>query len=355
MATSTYSSIHDPSLGAEIDNPGRDNGTGGSGGISTGIKVAIAICVFAAVVLLVIALAIFLRRRRRASAVHSDLRDCIRHPTLSPPPTESPTPLISPAATFGGPPLSPPLPLKERRLHPVGSRPSSSSTIGGKPPLEDTTGFPASPVYSPTRGTLVPRPEQSVRFAGSPPLSPLKWFSYGDGRGGEAGSLRSLSSVPTTTSAASDGTVTMKRHKRSRHDVSTSIPSPGPPPTKALPSRPPRSAAASPPTSPRRTGDIGVAIGVVRHNPSRSVTLDPHSRDLYDLTEAYGADDSGGRGQEDARNHGWNNSWGSQHGGVAPLSPRWKSSQKGDDDDDGMQGHVVLEDGELERLAGTYR
>ena len=86
-------------------------------------------------------------------------------------------------------------------------------------------------------------------------------------------------------------------------------------------------------------------MGMVRHNPSEGVTLDTQSKDLYDLTEAYGQDKSRG----EARIDGWNDSWGSQPGGVAPLSPKGRGGQRED-----TQGHVMLEDGELERLAGTY-
>lgn len=298
MATSTQSSIRDPSLKASLDpNKSDDGQSSDSGGLSTGVKVAIGLTSLVGVLLVSLAVFCVLRYRSRPPHRRPNFSQLIKR-NVSPLHGDSPTPLISPTTSHAGPdevPLTPPPPLKERKMLDVGtsSRPSSS----GQPRAR--AGFPASPVFAPTASKLVPRSERTPKSHGagfSPPTSPLGWMATADG------SLKSFSSNPTTTTSVISATATSSseripstpgRSQRPR-EPAQDRPSPGPPPMHALPSTPPNGPATQPSTaaSSMRHGDIGVAIGVVMHSPANGVSK-KESRALCEMTERYGAGGGG--------------------------------------------------------------
>lgn len=337
MATSTYSSINDPSLEASLDPPSEpdDGQVEETGGLTIGVKVTIGLSVLVGLILILLAVICLLRHLSRRPNRRS-FRQLLKYKyhTSPPLPTDSPTPLFSPIISHPGPdgvPLTPPPPLRERRLLDVGinSRPSSA----GGPRIR--AGFPASPVFAPTMSKLLPRSERTPRMNGlgtSPPMSPLGWTMAQDG------SLRSFSSNPTSTISsawtnASAATVASRAALSRTFDI-PGLASPGPPPNRALPSTPPNGIALPSATaSPIRHGDIGVAIGVVSQNPADGVILNQESRDLCDLTEAC---------SRESRDNSWG-SWRGSGGGVT-MSPR-----KGRD-----VGSPVLQEGDLERMAGRY-
>ena len=159
----------------------------------------------------------------------------------------------------------------------------------------------------------------------------------------ENGSIRSGNSSYTAgSSTRSDPTksgcnsrTTSAQHIRHPSRVH-SLASPGPAPNKKLPPTPvegSRSRAASL----TRHGDVGVAVGLVNHNPANGVTLAGSARDLCELTEEY---------EREARNSG--GSWSGKGGGgpgVASASTK-KVYMTG--------SKTTLKEGDLEKMGGGY-
>lgn len=344
METLAQSSLRDPSLEESLNpNKSNDDQSGYSGELSIGVKVTVALSSVVGALLLSLAVFCIYRYRSKSPSRRSDLRQLIKRDAPPPPRSESPTPLVSPTISRTGPdgaPLTPPPPLKERKMLDVGvsSRPSSA----GQPQPRVGHGFPASPVFAPTISKLVPRHERNPRAYGAgvfPPVSPLGSMATAEG------SLRSVSSNPTMTTiittASPFSAAAMSSTERiaatppkypSLRDLAQVIPSPGPPPTRALPWTPPPSGPTTQPStaaSSIRHGDIGVAIGVVTHNPADGVVLEQEARDLCEMTKRYGLE---------ARS-----SWDSWGGGVAPVTAHKR----------GLQSPVMQEE-DLERLGGRY-
>jgi hypothetical protein len=235
-----------------------------------------------------------------------------------------------------GAPLAPPLRLKERRLLPLGLSVSSWS-----PPVsfQRGPGFPESPLYSPTKANLIPRKEEMRKTAEihtAPLLSNVGWMK-------ENGSVRSGNSSCTAGSSTHSGRIRSEPCERSstqhvRHPSRVhSLASPGSAPNKKLPPTPAES-FHSRSFNPSRHGEIGVAIGIVGHNPASGVTLTGPSRDLCELTEEY---------EREARDSG--GSWSGNGGGgpgVALSSPKKLHLA-------GPTKSTIGED-DLQRMGGRY-
>ncbi|KAF7562384.1 hypothetical protein G7046_g1753 [Stylonectria norvegica] len=352
MPTHTDSKISDPSLAASLDNPdANSNGNGDdSEGLSTGVKVTIAVCIL--VGLLAFSTLIMCLLRRRSHKHNGDgFRRHIKHHT-SPPPAGSPTPLFSPTLSHtdqDGVPLTPPARLRERRLLPTVVNQRMSQ--GARP--QTRAGFPASPLFAPTATKLIPRHERTPRAYGgghSPPPSRGATSRSAAGRERKCeGSMRSFTSDPNTAASLASifgasvnhSDTSSTRHLRP-HETALGIPgliSPGPPPTRALPSTPPNdpiSPTVSSPTRPRRA-EIGIAIGTIPRTPAQdSLGLAQESRELCDLTEECA---------RESRNS-WGSWGGSGGGGPGVTVPSAKGR-------DGVKSPVMGE-ADLERLAGRY-
>ncbi|VUC35163.1 unnamed protein product [Clonostachys rosea] len=337
MATSTSESksILDPSLEASLDPSSSDNrGAQGGTHISKEIKVTIGLSVVAGAI--VIGLIIFCLLRLKARPAHRrgirkyfKRKDDDSFKGL----TGSPTPLISPTSLASPPwkPLTPPPPLKERKMlnvPPASSRPSSVNREHRQ------AEFPASPVVALTRDSLVPRTERRPTFNGAntpPPKSPTE----------TAGGARSPTSN-TTFKTTQRGSQNQRKPCEVPPLNIGGLSKPGPPPCRALPSTPvsgqfPQSPLQdSSPSS--RPGNFGVALGLVSHNPAQGVVLDPEARSLRELTEEC---------ERESRNNSWG-SWRGSVGGYSPtLSPPNKSKKRE------FRGQV-LQEGDLERLGGKY-
>jgi hypothetical protein len=192
--------------------------------------------------LLILALIFCVFRRRRSRK--NDIRRLIKHPTSPPPAADSPTPLVSPTLSAShvdaeSVPLTPPARLRERRYLP-------------------TDGFPTSPLFSPTGRKLSPRHERTPRIYSANQV-PMIVMTAPDGGKMNNGRSPSFSDGIITPPASalmtpfgSNGNTSPPRPPRS-HDASFQmLASPGPPPTRALPSTPP--IRPSTPTSPSRKG-----------------------------------------------------------------------------------------------------
>lgn len=337
MSDSTISSIVDPSLTAstvanDSDQSDRDRDLN----LSTGEKIAIAVSVVAGLVIFV-AILFCLFRIRALRKKRSRSGDTDDHGSIFFPHASSLSPSTPPPSLHGsdGAPLTPPLRLKERRLLPSGHSARSWSPSAS---IRKGSGFPESPLHCPMKTKLIPRREEMKKAAGSqtaPLLSNLGWIR-------EDGSIRSGNSSYTGGSSThsermrsgfDDKIVT--RHVRHPSRIH-SLASPGPAPNKKLPPTPVES-VHSRTLSPSRHGDVGVAIGVVNHNPASGVTLAGPSRDLCELTEEY---------EREARHSG--GSWSGKGGGgpgVALTSPKKThlaspKSKLGEDD--------------LQRMGGGY-
>lgn len=347
MATPTQSSIFDPSLAASVDPDRASDEEAPDTGLSTGVKVTIGLASVAAVLLAGLVALLVIRNRNKPPHRRRTLGQLLKRDG-SPTQAGSPTPLVSPTISHAatgpdGTPLTPPPPLKARKMLDAGvnSRPSSASQA--RPPRP---GFPASPLFALTMNKLVPRPDRVSQSRLSPPSSPLGWVMNAT----TEGSLRSFSSNPTTT-ASITSVVAPSRSERivsapgrpRRPPAGTSLDAlapgpPGPPPNKALPSTPPsgQTTQLSSCASSTRHGDIGVAIGVVHRNPADGVVLAKQSRDLCDLTEQYRLDSRG-------------NSLGSWRGdGGGGPGPAMSTPKKRD------VHSPVMKEGDLERLGGKY-
>ncbi|KAF6842690.1 hypothetical protein CMUS01_02818 [Colletotrichum musicola] len=329
--------------------------------IAVGITSAIAFLAIAAVV-------ICLYRRRSRRGYTQSIKSEIKHHPL--PPTSSPTPLISPAAsTHEGiqNPLTPPPRLKERRLlstllspaPSIGSAPFAVSPITS--PISSAARFPDSPINVPIGSRFAPRQDRSPRSPTLPPPPPPP-PPAGGGVARKAFKTASVSSsgsyrTATTVSNASSGfphlTPASPYRPTRPHDAPLRIPDlvcPGPPPTRALPPAPPVSPVSPMTPAPlfrQQSADYGhnislaLAAGYVPpRNPARGVVLGKEARDFCELTESY------------ARESKERDSWGSWSiGAGGPGIGRSNSSnQKGG----GRTSSTVLEESDLERMGGRY-
>ena len=418
VTTQTRSTIHDPSLETSFD-PTQSEGNSSSSdsrkdgdpddGLSTGVKVTIALATLAALVLLVLGILAFLRYRSRPPHRRNlcqYLKDKYHSlypstggalPTPPSPPLSPARPLLSPKlpqTNRDGVPLTPPLPLKERRLlseaNPSLNNNNNNNTDNGRRSHHTRnlsnahntfprTGFlnskPPSAVYVPNRGmlarrsgspgTILPPLPPPARSASGPLPGPSAPLSPPSSPRVVSGSVRSISTGPTNSTAstisASRGTSRISstgpyanRGRIATLDLAT-LQSPGPPPTRALPSTPPNSyigphhsptsSGSSPPQQQQQQqpGDVGVAAGLVARNPAVGVVLDRESRELCELTEQSYREWQGlGSGR-------WAPGRGRYSGGtIPPRSIAHRSSESV------RVGSPVLEEVDLERMAGGY-
>ncbi|KAK7427509.1 hypothetical protein QQZ08_005951 [Neonectria magnoliae] len=329
----TYSSITDPSLAASLEPSSSEKEVEDDRGLSTGVKVTIGLTTVIGVAVIV-ALAICLLRRRTR---RGDIRSQIKHPG-SPIQAESPTPLVSPTfSTAGtdGVPLTPPARLRERRLLPTltNQRVAQERSPQGQP------GFPMSPLYSPTTSKLTPRHERTpkIRHGGSSMTVPRIVMTTPDGgRTNQDGTPRSFGrESPTSTSNAgsqvgsNNGSPTRPSRSHEYPLKISELVSPGPPPTRALPSTPPNG-SGSPTSTTAHVDEPGVYSP---QHAKQGVVLTSDSRELYNLTEDCA---------RESRNS-WG-SWGGGGPGVTGSSPTKGRSTPS----------PVMEEADLERLCGRY-
>ncbi|KAH6950535.1 hypothetical protein DER45DRAFT_649064 [Fusarium avenaceum] len=253
IPNTSYSTSTNPSIIPTSDPSSSDqNDTEPSRGMPLGVKVTIAI--ISVVGFLAIGALIFCLFRRRRSR-RNDIRRLIKHPTSPPPPpADSPTPLVSPTLSHtdaDGVPLTPPARLRERRFLPTMS--------------DQQIGFPSSPLFSPTTTKLSPRHERTPRIYSANQV-PMIVMTAPDGakvrdNHGSASFSDGVITPPASAQMMPLGcsiTTSPTRPPRS-HDASFNmLASPGPPPTRALPSTPPYRPSTptnSPPRS--KTGRYG--------------------------------------------------------------------------------------------------
>ncbi|KAG7421757.1 hypothetical protein Forpe1208_v001568 [Fusarium oxysporum f. sp. rapae] len=238
----TYSTTTDPSTLATSD-PSSSNSNETNKGMPLGVKVTIAI--ISVVGLLAIAALVFCLLRRRRSR-KTDIRRLIKHPSSPPPRADSPTPLVSPAISHTDPdgvPLAPPARLRERRFL-----------------ADEPNGFHTSPVYSLTSSKLSPRHERTPRIYRANQVPMIVMTTPDGGKVRDDGSLSFSDGIitpPPSAHVAPLGYNTQTsppRPPRSRDASFNMLASPGPPPTRALPSTPPY--RPSTPTSPPRKGTM---------------------------------------------------------------------------------------------------
>ncbi|RBQ80693.1 hypothetical protein FVER14953_20628 [Fusarium verticillioides] len=208
-----------------------------------GVKVTIAI--ISVVGILAIAALIFCLLRRRRSR-KTDIRRLIKHPSSPPPRADSPTPLVSPTISHTDPdgvPLTPPARLRERRFL-----------------ADEPNGFPTSPVYSPTSSKLSPRHERTPRIYSASQVPMIVMTAPDGGKVRDDGSLSFSDGIITPPPSALiaplgyNTQTSPPRPPRSRDASFNMLASPGPPPTRALPSTPPY--RPSTPTSPPGKGTM---------------------------------------------------------------------------------------------------
>lgn len=254
----------------------------------------------------------------------------------------------------------------------LGSSPAGSyktASVPGTPtaPPPVYQGFPRAPICAPTDNKLVPRNEEryhGLTTSSAHDMGVAKTVSVSS-----AGSQRTASGYSTTTASLPPtspttsgpvpfGTALSPLRPPRPHDSPLQIPDlvrpdpdsprghgniPSPPPNRALPPAPaggtPLPSPGFPPSAyPHQHGDIGVAVGVVSHNPAQGVVLQPDSQDLCDLTEQYGKDTRDSWG-----------SWGGGGPGVILPSPAKRSGHG-----QGRAESPALEEVDLERLGGRY-
>ncbi|KAF5551889.1 hypothetical protein FNAPI_7266 [Fusarium napiforme] len=238
----TYSTTTDPSTLATSD-PSSSDSSNTNKGMPLGVKVTIAI--ISVVGLLAIAALIFCLLRRRRSR-KTDIRRLIKHPSSPPPRADSPTPLVSPTISHTDPdgvPLTPPARLRERRFL-----------------ADEPNEFPTSPVYSPTSSKLSPRHERTPRIYSANQVPMIVMTAPDGGKVRDDGSLSFSDGIITPPPSAHiaplgyNTQTSPPRPPRSRDASFNMLASPGPPPTRALPSTPPY--RPSTPTSPPRKGTM---------------------------------------------------------------------------------------------------
>ncbi|KAF5598504.1 hypothetical protein FPCIR_3067 [Fusarium pseudocircinatum] len=238
----TYSTTTVPSTLATSD-PSSSDSSNTNKGMPLGVKVTIAI--ISVISLLAIAALIFCLLRRRQSR-KTDIRRLIKHPSSPPPRADSPTPLVSPTISHTDPdgvPLTPPARLRERRFL-----------------ADEPNGFPTSPVYSPTSSKLSPRHERTPRIYSANQVPMIVMTAPDGGKVRDDGSLSFSDGIITPPPSAHiaplgyNTQTSPPRPPRSRDASFNMLASPGPPPTRALPSTPPY--RPSTPTSPPRKGTM---------------------------------------------------------------------------------------------------
>ncbi|KAM0430496.1 hypothetical protein ACHAPT_005843 [Fusarium lateritium] len=326
MPDTTYSTSSDPSLvtSSSKEQDGKDEA-----GLPLGVKITIAILsvvILAALVILVVCLV----RRRKSRRI--DIRRLIKHPT-SPPPADSPTPLVSPTLSHtdaDGVPLTPPARLRERKFLPTPSEQSLS-------PHRDRSGFPASPLCSPTSSNLTPRHERTPKIYSTDQVPAVPMIVMTAPEGGPTSRNDGSASFSGVTPPASvrkmplgHGSGSPPRPPRSRDGLFKILVSPGPPPTRALPSTPPNrpSTPTKPLSSPPRKG--ATVCPPPAHQLTKDIVLSAEARELRDMTESYA---------QDAGRHS-GGSW-SGIAGSSLIKGRSASSP-------------VMEEADLERLGGRY-
>ncbi|CAF3563238.1 hypothetical protein SNK04_001723 [Fusarium graminearum] len=246
----SYSTSRDSSAqGTSNPSSSDQNDTKNDKGMPLGVKVTVA--VISVVGLLAICALVFCLLRRRRSR-KNDIRRLIKHPTSPPPVADSPTPLVSPAISLSashadaeGVPLTPPARLRERRYLP---------TMG-----DQQDSFPTSPLFSPTARNLSPRHERTPRIYSSNqvPMIVMTAPDGGNMRNNDRSASISDGIITPPPSALIDplglgGNTSPPRPPRSRDASFNMLASPGPPPTRALPSTPP--VRPSTPTNPPQNG-----------------------------------------------------------------------------------------------------
>ncbi|CAG9938873.1 unnamed protein product [Clonostachys rosea f. rosea IK726] len=346
MATSTSESksILDPSLEASLDpSSSDDRGAQGATHISKEIKVTIGLSVVAGAIVIGLIIFCLLRLKARPPHRRRGIRKYFKRKdddSSFKGLTESPTPLISPTslASPHWKPLTPPPPLKERKMlnvPPASSRPSSVNREHRQ------AEFPASPVVALTRDSLLPRTERRPTLNGANASSPNSPTENAGGARGNPGDARSPASNTTIRATQKRSHSQTKACEVPPLNVA-GLSNPGPPPCRALPSTP---VSGQHPQSPlqdsslsSQPGNFGVALGLVSHNPAKGVILDPEARSLRDLTE-------------ECERESRNNSWGSWRGSVGGYSPTFSPPDKSKKREFRSQ---VLQEGDLERLGGKY-
>ncbi|KAF4944745.1 hypothetical protein FSARC_14592 [Fusarium sarcochroum] len=271
MPDTTYSTSSDPSILASSDPSSSDQNDREDGrGMPLGVKVTIA--VISIIGLIAIAALVFCLLRRRRSR-KNDIRRLIKHPT-SPPPADSPTPLVSPTLSHAdaeGVPLTPPARLRERRFLPT---------------LDQQNGFPSSPLFSPTSNKLMPRHERTPRIYSANQV-PMIVMTAPDGgkakdNNGSASFSDGVITPPASVQMAPLGynlNTSPPRPPRSRDTSFKILASPGPPPTRALPSTPPNR-PSTPTSSPPPKGTSTTS-------PNRRVAFSTEAREHHNMTRAY--------------------------------------------------------------------
>ena len=345
--TSTETTPISPSLAASSNASAIRDHNASPDGVSTGIKVTIALTTVVGLIIITTIAFCFLRAKKHRSGrrYNGFFRKKGNASTIA----ESPEPLVSSSThpkTSNEIPLTPPPRLGERKLLPL----KMQSPTGEAPRPREENAFPVSPMCSPVAARLVPRLEKSpkrpyVQKPGREKQITVEHVSSWTKREGSVASLvssqhttGSTGSATLTPSNLSDITIPSAPQQARISQMPPDIPglvSPGPPPNRALPSTP--SIGPTSPKKPARREDIGVAISNELRFPAPAATLTLESRDLVDLTQEYA------REQRD--------SWGSWCGtggggpGVAVVSPKTAKN---------MQS-PVLKEGDLERLGGRYR
>ncbi|KAL2202282.1 hypothetical protein CC79DRAFT_1373906 [Sarocladium strictum] len=298
LSDPTISSIVDPSLtSSTIPTQTTDESNSVTQKYSVGEQVAIAVSVVVGIVALAAAILCIFRiksmHKRRSQAMHAP--DERSHAPRS----SHFTPSTPPPSLRGanGEPLTPPPRLRERRLLPSSLSVSSWTS----------SGFLESPLSAPMKAKLVPRREE-MRRAASIQAAPLLGWAR------EVSSIHSGNSSYTASSSAHSGrtrselvSISSKNHIRHPSRVH-SLASPGPAPNKKLPPTP-TSLSPRRTLSPTRHGEVGVAIGIVGHNPASGVTLSGPSRDLCELAEEY---------ERETRSSG--GSWSGKGGGAPGIT-----------------------------------
>ncbi|WYZ36666.1 hypothetical protein EsH8_II_000172 [Colletotrichum jinshuiense] len=320
-------------------------------GMPTSIKIAIGASSTVAF-LAILAFVVFLFCRRPRHGYAQSIKSETKHHAL--PQANSPTPLISPAASTHEAvhtPLTPPPRLQERRLLPAllgPERPSIDVSIPGTPlgaSVAQAGIFSQSPIASPTASKLAPRNDRSPRVYGVPPPR----ISTGAAQPRKTASVGSAASGRTVTAAFNvPGHPTSPTRPPRPHEIPLRIPDlvcPGPPPNRALPPAPPLSPVSLSPLFRQQHGSGGGSIGVAvsngwvpPRNPARGVVLGKESRDLCDLTESCA--------KESRERDSWG-SWGVGGGGTGVGA---SSVQRGS----GRVNSPVLEEADLERMGGRY-
>ncbi|PNY28443.1 Uncharacterized protein TCAP_01624 [Tolypocladium capitatum] len=357
QATWTRSFIRDPSLAASLNPPEASPESHETGGMPTGIRVTIALSTVVGV-LVMLALILWHLRLRRPSHPRALVYDPSNKYHNSPAVPDSPTPLVSPTDAHPNPddlPLTPPPRLRERRFLRTAA---NNWPLDGGEGLQWGAGYADSSLRSSTAtatemsplsqgGTKVNGDEQgSPRRADLPrPVPAVTTGQY------VQGSMSSSVHTPTTTTSTASTVVApagcedaaacsppRTPHQRHMPLQVTGLTSPGPPPNRALPSTP-RDGQRSPPATPTRpdVDAVRVAIATAPQSPAPGVASPRESSDLCELAAEYA----------------WQSrhSWGSWSG-RGDEGPGVTVSPQGTGRD---VSSPMLEEGELERLGGSYK